>query len=169
MIKLYQNSQDILFTCGGQTAGQYRFTVAYKPHLHPLNSLRGHCVSLAAPYDHKHHKGVMYSLRAKGMNFWEEIEITPADKVGRQRHDSFEKIVESGREAGFVEKLTWLSAESSEIYFTETRSGFCSYDGTLSAFIWTWKTDLSAQRDMIMVKSNWSEPLPNGQTVNYHG
>ncbi|MDL5050405.1 PmoA family protein [Oscillatoria amoena NRMC-F 0135] len=169
MITLYQNSQDVIFSCGGQVAGLYKYTDAYKPFIHPLNSPRGHCVTVASPYDHKHHKGLMYALREEKMNFWEEFEITPDEKVGRQRHDAFVQMIESGKRAGFVEKLTWLPAAGGAEYFKEERSIFCEYDGTRSAFVWTWKTELTALRSMKLIKSNWSEPLPDGRRINYHG
>jgi type 1 glutamine amidotransferase len=55
--------------------GQKLLTYAhgkFKPYVKELFTLTGANLLRDAPYDHLHHHGLMYAIRANGVNFWEE-------------------------------------------------------------------------------------------------
>lgn len=152
---------------GEVVAGRYNQTDAFKPHLHPLRSPRGHVISLVSPHDHKHHKGLMYALRVPDLNFWEETSTLPGEVVGRQRHIAFADVCASGDEVGFTETLSWEPAQGGSAVFTETRRISCRREG--EAFVWTWQATLLVQRATRLVQSQWSFKKADGQRINYHG
>ncbi len=151
----------------GVLAGRYNYTDEFKPFVHPLQSPKGYCVSLASPHDHKHHKGLMYALRIPELNFWEERSTLPGEGVGRERHLAFANVRESGHEVGFTETLSWEPAGGGPAVFDETRKISCRRDG--DAFRWTWETALKVRRDTRLIQSQWSYKKPEGGKVNYHG
>jgi len=154
-------------TADGRLAGRYHHTDPFKPFIHPLNSPQGHCVSLARPHDHRHHKGLMYALRIPELNFWEEVSTLPGEGVGRERHIAFADVRESGREIGFTETLVWEPAAGGAAVFDETRRVTCRRDG--AAFVWTWETTLRVRRATTLIQSQWSRVNAAGQKINYHG
>ncbi|MDO8545008.1 MAG: PmoA family protein [Opitutaceae bacterium] len=154
-------------TSDGALAGRYNYTDAFKPYVHPLQSPKGHSVSLVSPHDHQHHKGLMYALRIPELNFWEERSTLPGEAVGRQRHLAFSEQRESGGEAGFTQTLSWEPAGGGEAVFEETRRISCRRDG--AAFVWTWDTTLKSRRATRLVQSQWSHKKPDGGKINYHG
>ncbi len=151
----------------GVLAGRYHFADPFKPYLHPLQSPNGHCVSLARPHDHAHHKGVMYALRTPELNFWEERPTLPGEAVGRERHVAFSAVRESGEEIGFTETLVWEPAAGGDAVFDETRTLTCRREGR--GFRWTWTTVLIARRATRLIQSQWSHVAKDGRTTNYHG
>lgn len=151
----------------GRLAGRYHHGDAFKPYVHPLNSPAGHCVSLARPHDHRHHKGLMYALRTPELNFWEEVSTRPGEKVGRERHVAFAEVRAAGPEVGFVQTLAWEPAEGGEAAFDEVRRVSCRRDG--AAYVWTWETALTARRETRLIQSQWSRKSPDGRLINYHG
>jgi hypothetical protein len=149
-------------------AGRYRYQDLFKPHIHPLNTPGGYTLSLRSPRDHLHHKGLMYSLRASDINFWEEYATSEAEKVGRQRHDTFRDVITEGVEIGFTEQLTWLAVDGSLETFDEQRSLTCRYLGG-RCFHWKWSTRLVAKRNLTLTLSQWSVTNKRGHRINYHG
>lgn len=154
-------------TADGTLAGRYNYTDAFKPYMHPLQSPKGHCVSLVSPHDHKHHKGLMYALRTPELNFWEERSTLPGETVGRERHVAFAERRESGDEVGFTETLSWEPLEGGEAIFDETRRVSCRREG--AGFVWRWEATLKARRATRLIQSQWSHKKPDGSKVNYHG
>ncbi|GAC1651285.1 MAG: hypothetical protein NVS4B8_26150 [Herpetosiphon sp.] len=154
---------------GNQLAGRYQFRDPFKPHLHPLNTPQGLTLSLASPHDHKHHKGLMYALRARDVNFWEESPTLPGELVGVQRHERFDRLIDDGETVGFDETLTWLAEDGTHPTFIENRSLRCVRSPDTRGFIWTWTNRLAAQRDLELIKSQWSWQKSDGTRVNYHG
>lgn len=150
-------------------AGEYRHTDPYKPHIHPLHTPAGHGVTLCSPHDHVHHKALMYALRTRDLNFWEERSTLPGERVGRQRHAAFREVVVDGDEVGFVEDLVWEAADGGNVAFHEVRRIACREDAAQRAFVWSWESALTADRDLELVQSQWSHTLPDGNRVNYHG
>jgi hypothetical protein len=167
-MKLRIDSDYVDFLFEGRLAGRYNYGDEFKPHLHPLNTPRGHTLSLRSPHDHKHHKGLMYALRARDLNFWEE---GPAggEVVGRERHERFARLAEDGDTVGFDESLLWLAVDGSLVTFAEERSLTCTHRPERGAYEWRWETSLEALRDVDLVMSEWSVPRPDGTPVNYHG
>jgi hypothetical protein len=154
---------------GGNLAGRYHHADDFKPHLHPLNTPKGHTLSLVSPHDHKHHKGLMYALKAADVNFWEELPGPFDGLIGRQRHDAFVDVVDRGESVGFTETLTWLALDGSLPTFRERRTLACSAAPDRTAYSWTWTTTLEALRDCRLVMSGWSAHRDDGALVNYHG
>lgn len=154
---------------GDHLVGRYVHSDPHKPYLHPLRTPTGHTVSLFSPHDHKHHKGLMYALWTRGVNFWEEYVVNEGDKVGRQRHEAFDEIVDSADVVGFRERLTWLAHDGTLPTFAEIRSVRCRSVPDQSGYEWTWSTELEAQRDLDLVMSGFSIENAHGQKVNYHG
>jgi Methane oxygenase PmoA len=151
-------------------AGRYDFVDPFKPHVHPLNTPLGLTVSLRSPHDHPHHKGLMYALRASDVNFWEEYATTTEEKVGRQQHETFLRIVDEGERIGFTERLDWSAVDRSLDIFEEIRTLSCSFNtGDPAYFNWEWSTELVAKRDITLITSQWSIPDSSGRLVNYHG
>ncbi len=154
-------------TADGALAGRYNYTDPFKPYLHPLLSPQGHCVSLASPHDHKHHKGLMYALRTPELNFWEESTRAPGEAVGRERHLAFSDVRASGDEVGFTETLSWEPSGGGPAVFEEMRRIACRRVG--AAFQWTWETTLKVRRATRLIQSQASHKKADGSIVNYHG
>ncbi len=169
MVNLVIDEVAATFRSGDHIAGRYRFTDEYKPYLHPLNTPAGHTISLASPHDHKHHKGLMFALSVPGVNFWEERPTLPDEVPGRQVHERFRSIQESGEIVGFEEDLTWTPCDDDRTIFHEVRSITCKADFASSGYAWTWKTELSVVEDTELTMSKWSARQPDGRLVNYHG
>lgn len=45
----------------------------FKPYVKELYTVTGQNILRDAPYDHLHHHGLMYAIKANGVNFWEEV------------------------------------------------------------------------------------------------
>ena len=166
-MKLLISDESVHFFVGTALAGRYNLNDSFKPFIHPLNTPTGRTVSCASPHDHKHHKGLMYALRTAEVNFWEEVSTQPGEQVGRQRPQGFTTVAESGEEVGFTEQLCWEAVESTVPIFLEERT--IRWRQHNAAIVWTWNTRLTAQRDLRLIKSQWSWPLSDGRKINYHG
>lgn len=170
-MRLAMTETHVDFLAGDRLAGRYVHGDAYKPHLHPLNTPSGHTLSLLSPHDHKHHKGLMYALRTRQVNFWEEYATTEDEKVGRQRHDGFLETDDEGDTVGFRQRLTWLAVDGGLPTFEETRTLRCrigEHDAA-EAYAWTWRCELRALRHVELVMSRFSVEDSRGRPVNYHG
>lgn len=154
---------------GDRLAGRYVVGDPFKPHLHPLNTPAGATLSLAMPHDHKHHKGLMYALRAADVNFWEEVVTRPGEVPGRQRHERFVETTEAGDAIGFVEEVSWLAADGTLPTFDERRAISCRRTADGQGYEWSWATELEAKREVELVMSQWSARAADGSLVNYHG
>jgi hypothetical protein len=164
MLRLAVAENAVDFLAGDRLAGRYNVADEFKPHFHPLNTPAGETLSLASPHDHKHHKGLMYALRTPEVNFWEERVTLPGERPGRQRHEGFEEVVETGDEIGFIESLAWIDADDA-VWFRERRTvRFRTGD----EHVWHWRTELEVLRDTVLIQSQWSAPVENG-LINYHG
>jgi len=169
MMTLTFSDSGVSFLLDQTVAGFYRHTDAFKPHIHPLRTPLGHCVTACSPHDHKHHKGLMYALRPEDVNFWEEFATVPAEVAGSQRHLDFREVVSRGEQVSFTELLRWEALDGTLQSFDETRTISCRHDPAARAFVWTWTTKLTALRDLHLIQSQWSSLLPDGKKVNYHG
>jgi hypothetical protein len=169
MMALDFDLASVEFQLGPTVAGSYRYADEFKPYIHPLRTPRGHCVTSARPHDHKHHKGLMYGLRATGLNFWEEVATTANEAPGIERHLAFVDVVSCGSQVGFTETLRWTAQDGSLASFDELRKIACRHDPVARSFVWTWSTRLVALRAMHLIQSQWSHLLPDGSKVNYHG
>jgi hypothetical protein len=154
-------------TRAGAPVGRYVLNDSHKPYLHPLHTPLGRSVSAAITHDHKHHKGLMYALRSRDLNFWEERSTLPGERVGRQRQTALTMGQVEGAEVSFVQQLLWAADDGDAEAFTEAR--FIACRALPDRFVWTWRTRLTALRDLELIKSQWSAATPDGRTINYHG
>ncbi|HKJ90295.1 MAG TPA: DUF6807 family protein, partial [Oceanipulchritudo sp.] len=154
--------QQAHFQSGNRQAGIYVLDDPFKPYLHPLRTPAGHCLTLAFPMDHRHHKGLMYALRCADLNFWEEC--PGSGSCGVQRLLKTETI-----DNGIRQELLWVEESGSLETYHEVRTGTCHLRDDASAFDWTWQSERVALRDHRLIKSEWSSPLPDGRRINYHG
>ncbi|MBO6756450.1 MAG: PmoA family protein [Roseibium sp.] len=153
----------------GNNAGKYIYSDRFKPYLHPLSTPNGHCLTLAKPHDHPHHKGVMFALSADDINFWEERQVRPGEAVGVQRHLGFGTITETGDRIGFEQSLLWTSETDDLPTFKELRTITCSDPGNGEAYRWTWSSILEALKDVRLIQSHWAHAAADGRSINYHG
>jgi hypothetical protein len=169
MIDLNISPVHVEFISSGQLVGRYCYRDSHKPFLHPLNTPRGVCVTLASPHDHRHHKGLMYSLVTNRANYWEEVAKLKGERIGRQEHVSFDSF-ETGRCASLSQRLRWVEVESGDEDLTEQRTISCHAES--SGYVWTWQSRLTASRDLRLRFSAWAMENParrDGRKINYHG
>ena len=168
-MNLLQTDTHIDFMAGGRLAGRYELADPFKPYLHPLHTPDGHCVTVAMPHDHKHHKGVMYALRTAAVNFWEEAPTRLGELVGVERHLGFPRLVADGDEVGFEEDLLWAAQDGTNETFRERRSIFCRLEPDRQGYRWRWENRLVAASDLTLMQSPWSRQLADGRLINYDG
>jgi hypothetical protein len=126
---------------GGRVLAQYRFrSVPFKPYLAQLATPSGINVLRDSPHDHKHHHGLMFALKAEGVDFWSE---TP--QCGRQDHRSLELAHSPDAAVAatveFGEELDWTGADKTPV-LRENRK-LCFYrTADLGATLLTWSTRL---------------------------
>ncbi|ODT75972.1 MAG: hypothetical protein ABS76_32675 [Pelagibacterium sp. SCN 64-44] len=167
-LKLSQvGSHIVVETADGRPVGRYAADDRHKPHLHPLYAPSGRMVSASITHDHRHHKGLMYALRLPELNFWEEVETLPGERVGRQRPLELSVQAASGATVGFTQVLSWEAEDGTDQVFTEHRTISCTARST--GFVWTWHTRLEALRDLELIMSQWSAVRADGRRINYHG
>jgi hypothetical protein len=132
----------------------YHFRDPFKSFFRGLLTPNGCDVVCPPPQDHPHHKGLQYGLCADDVNFWEEQDPDhPSRRIGRQVTETL-KLRPPGHGAGFVQDLVWRDAVC--VSFKETRT--ISVERlTQPAYSWTWRTTITAERDLRLIKSAWSE------------
>jgi len=162
-MKIQIDSEACVFTHRGGEAGRYVLDDPFKPHIHPLRTPEGHCVTDCMPADHRHHKGLMYALRCHDLNFWEE-----GSDSGTQKQQSISAL-EDARGTGVVQELLWQACNGGLETYLETREIVCRYDEEKRGFHWTWHSRRTALREHRLIKSPWSFHLDDGRTINYHG
>lgn len=151
---------------GERVAGVYVIDDSHKCFIHELATPAGHVLGATSPSDHLHHKGLMYALRASDVNWWEERESPHNGTIGRQRHDSFDSIVSDGDEVGFTQRLEWVGGPGGGVDMRETRCVSCRRSD--DSFVWNWRSELTACRDLLFTQSPWSHEA-NGLRTNYQG
>lgn len=150
----------VRFLAGAVFAGEYVLDDPFKPYLRQLNTPAGHSVTVVSPGDHRHHKGLMYGLRAADVNWWEEG--PGSGGCGVQ-----EVIRTDAVDGGIRQELLWREEGGGLHTYREQREITCVCDGT--AFVWQWRTHRESLREHRLVKSEWSLPIPDGRKINYHG
>jgi len=151
----------------GAVAGLYHFDNPWKPYLAPLNSPAGHNLMLAMSHDHKHQRGLMYALRAKDVNWWEERVVREGEAIGVVRHERLDAVRTTGQTLSLSHTLLWTDQAGALDTFRETRTLTCSE--TAEGFAWRWQAKFEVLRDAELVLSQWAHPRPDGSKVNYHG
>lgn len=154
------SDQLITFKSGDKTAGIYVLDDPFKPYFKVVNTPKGHNLTCVSPVDHRHHKGLMYALRCKDLNFWEED--PNSNGCGVQEILSTKKI-----HSGFTQELLWKEINGNLPTYKELRTVTCEDNG--SHFEWTFTTQRTSLRDHLLIMSEWSIELEPGRKVNYHG
>jgi len=108
-------------TCNGTPVCVYRFALHQKkPYVLTLATPDGEDVLREAPPDHLHHHGLMYAIRADGVNFWEE---TPGTGVQKPVGTPTSEVVDGpdgSQEARFTQRLHWVAEADAGRPDTET-------------------------------------------------
>lgn len=153
----------------GALRGTYHLDDPFKPHWHPLCTPLGHCLTLARPHDHIHHKGLMYALRTQDINFMEEVPCTPHEETGRQVHLALTHIQDTGPTVAFTQSLQWRGLSSARPVFDETRHISITHC-PLGGFRLSWHAHLTTLEPLTLIQSKWSRPaFGDGAPINYHG
>ncbi len=150
------------FSDSEKSAGVYVMGDNYKPYLHPLQTPAGHCLTMAMPGDHRHHKGLMYALRCEDLNFWEES--PEANDCGVQVSENV--FIEGNT---LRQELLWQRQDGALKTYRELRSIACRRSSDGRSYVWTWKSSREALREHRLVASDWAMKKADGTRVNYHG
>lgn len=168
-MKLQYGPDYVDFMAEDRLAGRYNHIGEWKPYVHPLCTPAGHAVSLAMPHDHVHHRGLMYALRTRYINFWEERSTLPGEAAGRQVHERFCRVQPQGECVGFTQMLRWEPHGGGAPCFHEERTIHCRLLPDGGGYEWRWATTLEALRGLELIMSQWSARKADGTRVNYHG
>jgi LacI family transcriptional regulator len=147
----------------GKPVAEYVLDDPFKPHFRSLRTPAGHETTLVSPGDHRHHKGLMYAIRAADLNFWEE---TPGRGCGVQAGRAITPTAEGD---GFVQDLLWRGEAGDLETYRERRTVRARHAEAERAFVYTWRIRRESLRDHRLIKSEWSAKLPDGRVINYHG
>lgn len=133
--------EKVAVTCNGVTLCEYRYSAARpKPYIHPLCLADGKPITLDAPKDHVHHRGLMVAWsEVNGIDFWGEV--NPA-RHGRIEHQRFEKLQEGA--TATIEALNHWVAEG-DLHLVERRT--LRIPAPSAEGVWLdWTTELEAAR-----------------------
>lgn len=131
--------EKVAVTHGGTTLLEYRYSAARpKSYIHPLCLPDGTPITLDAPKDHVHHRGLMAAWsEVNGIDFWGEV--NPA-RHGQIVHQRFERLRE--RPEAEIDSLNHWVAEG-KLLLTERRT--VRVPPPSSEGVWLeWTTELKA-------------------------
>ncbi len=111
-----------------------------RPHVHPLRSPAGACLTVDAPADHPWHHGLWFAIKfVDGDNFWEEV---PPFGVLRTR------TVTGNPVTGLRAEIDWVRPDGEAVAVRETRElHHRDLDG---AYAIDWTETLVAARDVVL-------------------
>lgn len=163
MITVRECEHGLRFADGDASAGEYVLDDPFKPYVHPLRTPRGNVLTRVSPFDHRHHKGLMYALLCPDLNFWEEA---PGEAHCGVQHIRSTTINNDG--ASITQRLHWANESGDLPAYDELRTISLARRGE-EAFVWTWRSQRTALRDHHVMKSQWSMQAEDGRLINYHG
>jgi hypothetical protein len=141
----------------GKLCGTYHYQDPFKSFFNGLYTPGGKQVAALPPPDHPHHKGLQFGLCLSDVNFWEEsLDAEPSYcklAIGRQRTETIDRLP-PGDGNGFTQQVVWECGET--VSFSETRR--ISVYTVPGAYVWMWRTTLTAARDLEIIKSAWAGP-----------
>jgi hypothetical protein len=143
----------------GKLCGTYHYQDPFKSFFRGLYTPGGNQVVAPppAPPEHQHHKGLQFGLCLSDVNFWEESEDAEPCycklPIGTQRTDTID-LLPPRDGIGFSQQVVWEHGEV--VSFRETRR--ISVYKVPGAFVWTWRTTLTAARDVEIITSAWRGP-----------
>ncbi|WP_315830950.1 DUF6807 family protein [Bradyrhizobium prioriisuperbiae] len=139
----------------GRLCGVYHYQDPFKSFFRGLFTPSGKDVVAPPPPDHPHHHGLQFGLCASDVNFWEEsLSAEPSNRqipIGRQQ-SGIPAMLPPADGIGFIQQVVW--ARDTLVTFRETR--IISVTAVPGAFVWTWRTTLTAERNVEIIKSVWS-------------
>ncbi len=132
----------VLLRDGDRLLAEYRYAdVIYKPYIKQLFTPGGINVLLDSPYDHKHHRGLMFAVAAQGSGFWIEER-----SEGRELHRSFKtSTADAAGTSGvaMIEALEWVNP-AGDVLVREERSVAAHAAEGIDATLLTWRTKLAS-------------------------
>lgn len=133
--------EKVTVTFQGATLCEYRYDAARpKPYVHPLCLADGRPLTLDAPKDHVHHRGLMVAWsEVNGIDFWGEV--NPA-RHGRIEHQRFDALRE-GAPAEIAAVNHWIA--EGDLLLIERRT--LRIPPPAAGGVWLdWTTELEAAR-----------------------
>ena len=114
MLLLLKNTPDHLtFTdWKGNEVLSYQYdNFFYHPHIHPINTPDGHCITMTLPGDHPWHNGMYFSWKyVNGYNVWDRDFYD--SKWGRPVHKCIEVLYDqSANPIGFKHCIYWVNQD----------------------------------------------------------
>lgn len=99
--------EKVTVSCAGTVLVEYRYSAARpKTYVHPLCLPSGRPVTLDAPEDHVHHRGLMVAWsEVNGIDFWGEVNPAPHGQIVHQRFDG----MRGGTDAEIVARNRWIA------------------------------------------------------------
>jgi len=154
------NGEKVAVQYGGATLLEYRYTAARpKTYIHPLCLADGRAITLDAPKDHVHHRGLMVAWsEVNGVDFWGEI--NPA-RHGRIVHRRLERMKEEPA-AEIVSHLDWIA--EGKLIMTERRT--LRVPPPSAEGVWLdWITELKAAAEPVKLAAG--EHVYNGLGIRF--
>ena len=135
---------------GGKLCGSYHYEDPFKSFFRGLYTPKGYDVVAPPPADHPHHKGLQYGLCAEDVNFWEEdANSEPGHRrIGRQVTERLDRF-----DIGLSQEICWQD----DVYVSFREARKISVQPTTSGYVWNWQTTLTAERDVRLIVSAWSQ------------
>ena len=120
-MRVEQNEELYSVYLGGQRVFRYRIAPnPYKPYVDYLVTPSGRNLLRDAPADHLHHHGLMFAVRANGVNFWEEHQ-----QPGTQAHEGHirQHAAQTAEDvtAGIGHRVHWMPYEDGGPILVEER------------------------------------------------
>ena len=143
----------------GKLCGSYHYQDPFKSFFRGLYTPGGKQVVAPPPPppEHQHHKGLQFGLCLSDVNFWEESKDAEPSycklPIGRQRTETI-GLLPPPDGIGFAQQVVWEQGDV--VSFRETRR--VSVHKAPGAYVWTWRTTLTAARNVEIIKSAWSGP-----------
>jgi len=136
--------EKVAVTYGGTTLLEFRYSAARpKTYIHPLCLAGGQPVTLDAPEDHVHHRGLMVAWsEVNGVDFWGET--NPA-RHGQIVHQKFERLREAPT-AEIVSLNHWIA--EGKLLLVERRTVLVPPPGSDGVWL-EWITELNAATESV--------------------
>ncbi|MBN2577541.1 MAG: PmoA family protein [Pirellulales bacterium] len=143
-LKLEQGEGQLQILRGQKPALEYQIQPApAKPYVQRLFTPGGVQILRDHVPDHKHHHGLMFALKADGLDFWSENPDCGRQRPGRLRE--FPPAVHDGlSRAGFEQTLNWTGPMSDRPVLREARRLEVYAAADLGATLMTWRSQLAA-------------------------
>ncbi len=167
-ITIEQTTTNLTVCYQGRKMMVYRFAPGqFKPYVGELFTINGQPVLRDSPSDHVHHHGLMFAIKANGVNFWEE---TPG--CGFERPVKITQVQSSATnpgtsQAGFTQLIHWVAAADKDTADTAA-CALLEEERTLTLVVDESKQEVSVRwESSFKVGAKAQEVVLTG--ANYHG